>query len=84
MLERIGQLADFPVDAGAPPGQRLRLVRRRSSSAPSAAHDLPVWVGEIYLEYHRGTLTTQGRTKYLHRRAERALITAETLASMAR
>ena len=42
-----------------------------------------MWVGEIYLEYHRGTLTTQGRTKYLHRRAERALITAETLASMA-
>ena len=23
--------------------------------------DLPVWVGEIYLELHRGTLTTQGR-----------------------
>ena len=45
--------------------------------------DLPVWVGEMYLELHRGTLTTQGRTKYLHRRAERALITAETLSSMA-
>ena len=40
--------------------------------------------GEIYLELHRGTLTTQGRTKHLHRQAERALITAETLASLAR
>ncbi len=37
----------------------------------------------MYLELHRGTLTTQGRTKFLHRRAERALITAETLSSMA-
>jgi alpha-mannosidase len=37
----------------------------------------------MYLELHRGTLTTQSRTKYLHRRAERALITAETLSSMA-
>src|SRR5690606_26826899 len=44
---------------------------------------LPAWVGEIYLELHRGTLTTQGRTKFLHRRAERALIAAETLSSMA-
>ena len=52
------------------------------STPPSASDpDLPVWVGEIYLELHRGTLTTQGRTKYLHRRAERALITAETLSS---
>src|SRR5262249_22805541 len=41
------------------------------------------WVGEMYLELHRGTLTTQSRTKYLHRKAERALITAETLSSMA-
>jgi alpha-mannosidase len=45
--------------------------------------DLPVWVGEIYLELHRGTLTSQGRTKHFHRRAERSLITAETVASMA-
>ena len=43
---------------------------------------LPKWVGEIYLEYHRGTLTTQGRTKFLHRRAERALVGAEILGSM--
>jgi alpha-mannosidase len=42
-----------------------------------------VWVGELYLEYHRGVLTTQGRTKRLHRRAERDLIAAETLAGLA-
>ena len=43
---------------------------------------LPVWSGELYLELHRGTLTTQGRTKYLHRRAERDLIAAEVVSSL--
>ena len=42
----------------------------------------PVWQGELYLELHRGTLTTQGRTKYLHRRAEGDLIAAEVLSSL--
>jgi alpha-mannosidase len=44
---------------------------------------LPVWSGEIYLELHRGTLTSQGRTKRLHRRAERALLAAEVTGSLA-
>ncbi|HEX8919418.1 MAG TPA: glycoside hydrolase family 38 C-terminal domain-containing protein [Chloroflexota bacterium] len=43
---------------------------------------LPVWVGELYLELHRGTLTSQSRVKYLHRHAERDLVAAEALASM--
>lgn len=43
---------------------------------------LPTWRGEIYFELHRGTLTTQGRTKYLHRRAERELLAAEVLGSL--
>jgi alpha-mannosidase len=44
---------------------------------------VPVWRGELYLELHRGTLTTQGRTKYLHRRSERDLIAAETVSGLA-
>ena len=44
---------------------------------------LPVWSGEIYLELHRGTLTTQSGVKRKHRQAERALITAETVGSLA-
>ena len=31
---------------------------------------LPVWQGELYLEYHRGTYTTQARNKYHNRKAE--------------
>jgi alpha-mannosidase len=40
-------------------------------------------VGELYLEYHRGVLTSQGRTKRLNRRAERDLAAAEVLAGLA-
>ena len=35
--------------------------------------ELPVWSGELYLELHRGTLTTQSRTKRGNRLLERAL-----------
>jgi len=38
---------------------------------------LPVWNGELYLEYHRGTLTAQGRNKRNNRRIEGALKSAE-------
>src|SRR4029077_14822800 len=41
------------------------------------------WAGELYLEYHRGVLTSQGRTKRLHRQAERDLVAAEMLSSAA-
>jgi alpha-mannosidase len=44
---------------------------------------LPIWVGELYLEYHRGTYTSQARVKQANRFAERDLHNAEWLASMA-
>lgn len=45
--------------------------------------DPAVWVGELYLELHRGTLTSQHTTKALHRWAEQALIEAELWAATA-
>lgn len=39
--------------------------------------DPPLWSGELYLEYHRGTLTSQAQIKQLHRRAEILLREAE-------
>lgn len=41
--------------------------------------ELDTWVGELYLEVHRGTLTTQAKTKKLMRRVEEALRAAEML-----
>ena len=39
--------------------------------------DVPVWVGELYLEFHRGTYTTNGPIKRANRRNEQALRAAE-------
>lgn len=81
MLERWEQLEDFPT-----------LPRLRASRVDAffdrleAAIDrdkLPVWLGEKYLELHRGTLTTQGRIKRLNRQAEAALISTEVVTGLA-
>lgn len=42
-----------------------------------AQPELPTWTGELYLETHRGTYTTQGHTKQGNRRCELALREAE-------
>ena len=45
--------------------------------------DLPVWDGELYLEYHRGTYTSQGASKRANRRAERLYHDAEWTCALA-
>ncbi|MEU6313025.1 glycoside hydrolase family 38 C-terminal domain-containing protein [Streptomyces sp. NPDC047014] len=45
--------------------------------------DAPVWAGELYLELHRGTYTSQARTKQGNRRSESLLREAELWASTA-
>lgn len=48
-----------------------------------SADELPTWVGELYLEMHRGTLTTQAQTKRNNRKGEFALREAEIWSSLA-
>ena len=79
MLERQAQLADFPAVPALAPARVEDFFARAHEGVPA---DLPVWLGEIYLELHRATLTTQSGTKKKHREAERALITAETISSL--
>ncbi|GLW12300.1 alpha-mannosidase [Microtetraspora sp. NBRC 13810] len=45
--------------------------------------DAPVWSGELYLELHRATYTTQARTKAGNRRSEHLLREAELWAATA-
>src|SRR3984957_12748685 len=45
--------------------------------------DPPVWVGELYLELHRGTYTSQAKTKQGNRRSEHLLREAELWAATA-
>lgn len=40
---------------------------------------LPVWEGELYFEYHRGTYTSMGRNKRSNRRCEQLLMDTELL-----
>lgn len=47
------------------------------------ADSFPTWVGELNIELHRGTFTTQGRTKRNNRKAELALRDAEFLSTAA-
>ncbi len=78
-VQRVRALDGFP----ALPVQRFGRVDAFFDRAQAAAGDLPTWVGELYLELHRGTLTTQGRTKRAHRRAEHDLVAAEAVAALA-
>ncbi len=48
----------------------------------SGLEKLPVWNDELYLEYHRGTFTTQGETKKFNRKSEVLLSSAEKLSSL--
>ncbi|MBN2146220.1 MAG: alpha-mannosidase [Anaerolineales bacterium] len=80
MAENIQQLERFP---GMPQ------ARQRSAGAffrdleTNSGANLPVWNGELYLELHRGTYTTQSRNKRANRKTEFALHDAEFLACLA-
>lgn len=77
MLESYARLKDFP----AMP--RLSMTRVDDFYERLPREKLPRWVGELYLELHRGTLTTQGKVKKLNREAEHRLLEAEAFAAMA-
>lgn len=49
----------------------------------SEDYKLPIWNDKLYLQYHRGTYTTQARFKKLHKEAELKLIEAEKISSTA-
>jgi alpha-mannosidase len=58
-------------------GVEMGSARGFFSAAAAEARDLTVERGELYFELHRGTYTTQSRTKYLNRRAQDSLREAE-------
>ncbi|MFQ3534886.1 MAG: glycoside hydrolase family 38 C-terminal domain-containing protein [Aggregatilineales bacterium] len=79
MLENIAALQLIP---NIP---RLRTARALDFFEHLAQYGdrLPVWRGELYLETHQGTLTSQAWIKRANRKAELALHTAEFLAALA-
>jgi alpha-mannosidase len=73
MLENAARLKDFE----GLPRVTLEPSAEFFRKAKEDARDLPLWVGELYLELHRGTYTTQARNKRGNRLGERMLHDAE-------
>ncbi|GAA3563986.1 glycoside hydrolase family 38 C-terminal domain-containing protein [Microlunatus spumicola] len=65
------------------PSVRLASPVEFFTDAQAELPDAPVWSGELYLEFHRGTYTSQARTKRGNRRSEHLLREAELWAATA-
>jgi alpha-mannosidase len=70
---RLQDLPGFPTVEQGPAEAFFARLHDRVWNDP----DLPTWVGELYLEYHRGTYTTQAWIKRANRKAEILLRDAE-------
>lgn len=70
-------------DLEGSPKVELGSARDFFTRAQAEYPDAPVWLGEMYLELHRGTLTTQANTKRGNRRSEHLLREAELWAATA-
>jgi len=64
-------------DLEGSPKVRLGTAKDFFEKAEAEYPELPVWVGELYLELHRGTYTSQANTKQGNRRSEHLLREAE-------
>ena len=80
MVENLTGLEAFP----SMPEPATTTVKAFFAELEKVADRLPVWNGELYLEYHRGTYTSQAATKWGNRRGEFGLHNAEFLAAWAR
>lgn len=70
-------------DLEGSPKVRMGSAREFFTAAEAEYSNLPVWVGEMYLEMHRGTYTSQAKTKRGNRRSEHLLREAELWCSTA-
>lgn len=69
---------------GECPNARIGTVTEFLDHVAEAEHNshLPVWSGELYLEFHRGTYTSMAKNKRNNRKSEFAYQRAEWLSSM--
>ena len=80
MLENLREMAHFPATPQMCQGSVIGFFRKLEAEA---GEKLPTWNGELYLELHRGTYTTQSRNKRANRKSEFLLHDAEFLAATA-
>ena len=80
MINRIEKLKELDVYPNVEYGKAtdyLNWIRGHDLS------NLPVWNDELYLEYHRGTYTTQAKTKKYNRQSEISFAVAEQVSTFA-
>jgi len=81
MIERVDRMKSVDglatVEHGTPT-KFFHSLEKRSHSL-----GLPKWKGELYLELHRGTYTTQAKTKWYNRYCETLLRRLESIATLA-
>ncbi|MYD09867.1 MAG: alpha-mannosidase [Chloroflexi bacterium] len=80
MLDRSREMATHP---GLPRVQLSTAIDFMEQLERQAGDKLPAWNGELYLELHRGTYTSQARNKRENRKCEFLLHDAEFLAAWA-
>jgi alpha-mannosidase len=78
MLENIREMGDFPATPRIRHAKAIDFFRALEANS---GDQLPIWKGELYLEYHRGTYTTQSRNKRANRKSEFLLHNAEFVAA---
>ncbi|GLQ56247.1 alpha-mannosidase [Devosia nitrariae] len=77
------------LERGIPGAPKVRMeglvpfLDRLGERMEENANRFPTWNGELYLQYHRGTLTSVAKNKANNRKAERRLRELEFLSSMA-
>ncbi|MDZ7331411.1 MAG: glycosyl hydrolase-related protein [candidate division KSB1 bacterium] len=76
-IEALKKLDIYPTVRYGTASEYLDWIRSQDLS------NLPVWTDELYLEYHRGTYTTQSNTKRHHRESEQLFGNAEQIAAIA-
>jgi alpha-mannosidase len=80
MASNLSIMHKFPTTPAVHQTKAIEFFRRLESEW---GERLPTWDGELYLEYHQGTFTTQARNKRANRRSEFLLHDAELVLSMA-
>lgn len=82
MLERRRRIEKIPGLPELKTEKAGSYFRRLQETVKNTDQFVPVWDGELYLEYHRGTYTSQGYNKRMNRKLEFLYRKAEWLTAM--
>lgn len=83
MIERANRLKSFEGNGKVEHANPNVFFEKLEKQINELGNNVPLWSGDFYLEFHRGTLTSQRAMKKGNRRCESLLRTAEYLATYA-